>query len=170
MSFVIAEPELMAAAATDLATIGSTLSAAHLAAAPTAVVLPAAGDEVSVGIAQLFSAHAQDYQTLAGQAAAFHEQFVQNLTASATSYFGIDAALASLLDGLKTMVRSFGTAVEAQIVRVTGTVLMGLLTSAPESLYPALLGFILLSAVAATLLVAMIEAVTQVLTGQVALI
>jgi triacylglycerol lipase len=32
MSFVIAAPETMAAAATDLATIGSDLSAAHAAA------------------------------------------------------------------------------------------------------------------------------------------
>jgi hypothetical protein len=75
MSLVIAAPELMADTATDLANIGSTLNAAHLAAAtPTAAVVPAAADEVSVSIAHLFSLHAQDYQALAGQAAAFHEQ------------------------------------------------------------------------------------------------
>ena len=56
MSYVIAAPEIMTEAATDLATIGSTLSAAHLAAAaPTVAVLPAAADEVSAGIAHLFS-------------------------------------------------------------------------------------------------------------------
>jgi hypothetical protein len=41
MSYVIAAPEMMTSAATDLATIGSNLSAAHIAAAaPTLAVLP----------------------------------------------------------------------------------------------------------------------------------
>ena len=93
MSSVIAAPELIEAAATDLATIGSNVSAAHMAAAaPTAAVMPAAADEVSVSIAHLFSLHAQDFQGLAGQAAAFHEQFVQHLTASARSYASAEAA------------------------------------------------------------------------------
>jgi len=59
---------MMATAATDLATIGSTLGAAHTqAAAPTLAVMPAAADEVSAGVAQLFSRHAQDYHALAGR-------------------------------------------------------------------------------------------------------
>jgi PE family len=66
MPYVIATPEMMASAATDLATIGWALTAAHTtAAAPTLAVLPAAADEVSVGIAHLFSQHAGDYQALA---------------------------------------------------------------------------------------------------------
>ncbi len=56
MPAVIAAPELMAQAATDLATIGSTVNAAHMAAAPpTLSVLPAAADEVSASIAHLFN-------------------------------------------------------------------------------------------------------------------
>jgi hypothetical protein len=51
MSYVIEAPEMMTSAATDLATIGSNLSAAHAAAAPTVAVAPAAADEVSAGIA-----------------------------------------------------------------------------------------------------------------------
>jgi hypothetical protein len=67
MSSVIAAPELINTAATDLANIGSNLSAAHTAAAaPTLAVLPAAADEVSAGVAHLLSAHAQDYQALPG--------------------------------------------------------------------------------------------------------
>jgi hypothetical protein len=93
MSSVIAVPELMAVAATDLSTIGSTLSAAHLAAAtPTLALMPAAADEVSASIAQLFSTHAQDYQGLAAQAAAFHERFVQGLIGSGGSYASAEAA------------------------------------------------------------------------------
>ena len=56
MSYVIAAPEMMTSAATDLATIGSDLSAAHTAAAAqTTGVLAAAEDEVSTAIAALFS-------------------------------------------------------------------------------------------------------------------
>ena len=62
----------MAEAATDLATIGETLNAAHLTAAPpTLAVLPAAADEVSASIAHLFSGYGEKYQKLAGQAAGF---------------------------------------------------------------------------------------------------
>jgi hypothetical protein len=58
MSYVIADPEMMTAAAADLATIGSNVDAAHMvAAARTTSVIPAAADEVSAGIAQLFSSH-----------------------------------------------------------------------------------------------------------------
>jgi len=92
MSYVIATPEMIASAASDVANIGSTLNAANAAAvAPTVAVLPAAADEVSASIANLFSAHAVDYQALVGRAAAFHEQFMQNLTAGAGSYVGAEA-------------------------------------------------------------------------------
>jgi predicted RecA/RadA family phage recombinase len=108
MAHVIAAPEMMTAAATDVATIGSNVNAAHMvAAARTTSVIPAAVDEVSTGIAQLFSQHAANYQTLAGQAAAFHDQFVQHLTAGAFSYASIEAALASFLQDLNVSADSF---------------------------------------------------------------
>lgn len=57
MSYVIAAPEMMTAAASDLAAIGSNVSAAHMVtAAPTVAVTPAAADEVSAGIAHLLPA------------------------------------------------------------------------------------------------------------------
>ena len=60
MSFVTASPEMMTAAATDLASLGSTLSAANTAAATrTTGVLAAAEDEVSAAISGLFSGHGQ---------------------------------------------------------------------------------------------------------------
>jgi len=101
MSHVIAAPEIMTAAATDLATIGETLNAAHMTAAPpTLAVLPAAADEVSVSIAHLFSGYGQEYQKLAGQAAGFPERFVQQLTASVGAYAGAEAANTALLQPL----------------------------------------------------------------------
>jgi len=67
MSFVIAAPELVTAAASDLASIGSTISAANAAAvAPTAGVVAAGAEEVSAAVAALFGTHAQAYQALSG--------------------------------------------------------------------------------------------------------
>jgi triacylglycerol lipase len=93
MSSVIAAPELITTAATDLRNAGSTLSAAHAAAAlPTTAMVAAAEDEVSAAIAAVFSAHGQGFQTLGAQAAAFHAQFVQALSSGAGSYVSAEAA------------------------------------------------------------------------------
>src|SRR3977135_276152 len=98
MLFVIAAPELVAAAAGDLASIGSTISAANAAAAaPTTGIVVAAQDEVSAVIAALVGSHAQEYQALSTQGAAFHEQFVQALNVGAGSYAATEAASASPL-------------------------------------------------------------------------
>ena len=87
MSFVSVVPDAVGTSATVLASIGNTLAEAHAAAAaPTTSVLAAANDEVSIAIAEVFSGHAQQYQGLSAQAAAFHNQFVQTLTAGAGSY------------------------------------------------------------------------------------
>ena len=86
MSFVTAAPEALAAAAGNLAGIESALSAANAAArADTTAVLAAGADEVSAAIAAAFSGHAQGYQALSAQAAAFHDQFVQTLTGGVVS-------------------------------------------------------------------------------------
>lgn len=98
MSVVVAVPDLLAQAATQVATIGDTLGAANTTtAASTQAVLPAAADEVSAAVAHLFSSFGQDYQAAAGQAAAYGHQFVQHLSAAANSYATAEAANASLL-------------------------------------------------------------------------
>ena len=100
MSFVIATPDVMTSAATDLATIGSDLSMAHTAAAtPTVALARAAGDEVSAGVAHVFSRYADDFHALGGRATAFHEQFFQNMKASAASYTSAEDAITWLLAG-----------------------------------------------------------------------
>jgi hypothetical protein len=98
MSFVSAAPELMTAAASDLATIGSDLKEAHTAAAASTVaVTPAAADEVSAAISGVFGRYAQGYQTLAGRAASFHDLFGQTMSAGAASYAGTEAASTNVL-------------------------------------------------------------------------
>jgi len=63
MSFVVALPELMGSATTDLASLGSMIRSANAAAAvPTTGVLAAAEDEVSAAIAQMFSAHGRAFR------------------------------------------------------------------------------------------------------------
>jgi hypothetical protein len=101
MPFVIAAPEFVQAAASDLANLGSTISGANSAAlAPTTGVLAAGADEVSATIATLFGAHAQAYQALSAQAAAFHDQFVQLMGVGAGQYAAAEAANASPLQTL----------------------------------------------------------------------
>ncbi|MGB9302800.1 MAG: PE family protein, partial [Mycobacterium sp.] len=102
MSYVVAVPEFVASAASDLTDIGSGLIAAHAAAAaPTTAVVAAAGDEVSAAIASLFSSHAQAYQSLSGRAAAFHAQFVRDLSGAGSAYAAAEAANASPLQALE---------------------------------------------------------------------
>ncbi len=101
MSFLIASSEALASAATGLADIGTTISAAHGAASPaTTGLLPAAADEVSQAVAALFSGHGQQFQALSAKVALFHDQFVQTLTGGAASYTSAEAANVSPLRSL----------------------------------------------------------------------
>lgn len=101
MSHVSVSPDVLTTAAADLEKIGSTLDAAHLASAPrTLAMAPAAADEVSASIAQLFSQHAQAYQAAASQVAAYQDRLVQNLRTGATSYAGAESVNDLLLGGL----------------------------------------------------------------------
>jgi hypothetical protein len=52
MAFVIADPQMLVAAARDLELIGSSVIAANAAAGPTTGIAAAAADEVSTAIAQ----------------------------------------------------------------------------------------------------------------------
>jgi hypothetical protein len=119
MSYVIAEPDVIAAAAADVAAIGSTLDVANMAAAlPTVALAPAAADEVSAGIAQLFSEHARDYQAAARQAAASLEQFGENLVRSSGLYAFVEAVSASFLHETKALVREVLIEVLTEVLAV----------------------------------------------------
>ena len=138
MAYVIADPEMMTSAATDLAAIGSNVNAAHMVAATrTTSVIPAAADEVSTGIAQLFSQHATNYHATAAQAAAFNDQFVQHLTAGAFSYASIEAAIASLLHDLQNL-NTFVSGLP-QFVSSLAQVVGDILTLPPQQAIPLLL-------------------------------
>ena len=93
MSFVMAQPEMLSAAAADLDGIGAVMSAQNAAAAgPTTALVPAAADAVSALTATQFAAHAQLYQLISAQAADIHQKFLSTLAASASSYSATEAA------------------------------------------------------------------------------
>ena len=102
MSYVVALPETMSAAATDVVWIGSVVATANQGVAgATTGVLAAAEDEVSAAIAALFSAHGRGYQALSAQAAAFHAEFVQALSGAADAYAAAEAANTSPLGAIE---------------------------------------------------------------------
>ncbi|EFD48051.1 predicted protein, partial [Mycobacterium tuberculosis T17] len=99
MSYVIATPEMMATAAFDLARIGSQVSAASAVAAmpTTEVVGRPAPTRCRRASRRCSAAHAQEYQALSAQAAAFHDQFVHTLTAAARWYTATEIANAAAM-------------------------------------------------------------------------
>src|SRR5271163_2590372 len=101
MTSLITQPQLLAAAAGNVADINSAIGAAKSAAAgPTTGLVAAAGDEVSAMSATLFGAYGQEYQALLQQAAAFHEQFVAALSSAGNAYAESEAAASNALGTL----------------------------------------------------------------------
>ncbi|OBK30681.1 hypothetical protein A5634_15445 [Mycobacterium asiaticum] len=124
-------PESLLTATRDLGSIGSDLRVAHLeAAAPTTNIASAASDEISTAVAGVFGAHAQDFQKVAEQAAAFHDQFTQQLNGSANAYASAEAASAAAL----------GPVLPAEDNGWTTLIQLGALALTPP-LFVALLGF-----------------------------
>ncbi len=123
MSFVVVAPEVLAAAASDLAGIGSTLAQANAAAlAPTTAVLAAGADEVSAAIASLFGAHGQAYQAVSAQMSAFHAQFMQALTGAGGAYAAAEAVNVSAAQSVE---QDLLAAINARFERIFGRPLIG---------------------------------------------
>ena len=102
MTDLLVSPELVGSAATSVDNIGASLASGNAAAAAlTTDVASAATDQVSTSIAALFSQYGQDYQKLAAQAAAFHDEFVLALTGAGHSYAATEAANTSPLQAVE---------------------------------------------------------------------
>ncbi len=109
MSFVVAAPQLLTSAASDLAGIGSSLNEAHsVAAASTTSLVSAAEDEVSTAIAALFSGHGQAFHALGAQASTFHTEFVQALNSAGGAYAAADTGSSGLLYQIVDAAQPFG--------------------------------------------------------------
>ncbi|WP_156748017.1 PE family protein, partial [Mycobacterium sp. E3198] len=126
MSFVIAAPEMVTTAATDLANIESAIGAANrAAAAPTTGLLAAGADEVSAAIAAVFAGHAQAYQAVSAQAAAFHAQFMSTLNAAGGAYAAAEAANSSPLQTLMPLWQDVRGVINAPTNALLGIPLIG---------------------------------------------
>ncbi|BBX73652.1 PE family protein [Mycobacterium shinjukuense] len=93
MAFVSVAPDMVAAAAGNLESIGAALSQANAAAAsPTVGLAAPAADQVSAAVAAMFGTHAQEFQSISAQMAAVHDQIVGTLKSGAAAYAGAEAA------------------------------------------------------------------------------
>lgn len=93
MSFVTAHPELLTAAAGNLAGIGDAMTTGVTAAAPaTTAVAPPAIDPISALTSVHFSTHGAMFQAVSAQAAAVHQQIVATLNGNAANYAATEAA------------------------------------------------------------------------------
>jgi len=100
MAYVVAAPQAVAAAATDLANVGSTIDGANSAAsAPTMGELAPSADQVSLAVGAFFSGHAESYQEICAQMNAFHTQFVEAVHSAGSAYATAEAANASSIRG-----------------------------------------------------------------------
>jgi hypothetical protein len=120
VALLVAAPELLSSAAADLESIGSAVDTANAAAAVSTTGLAAAGaDEISAAVAALFAGHGQQFQALAGQAAAFSDQFLRNLVAAARSYAATESA------SIGQMLSPALNAVNGPVQELTGRPLIG---------------------------------------------
>lgn len=130
MSYLLAAPAALVAAASDITEIGSNLDAANTAAAaPTTRVLAAAADEISTQVAAVFSAHAQGYQQLSAQAAAFHDRFVLALSSGANAYAAAET------NAVRTLTNAISTPTQASAAALPVALAAGSIGSAIEDLY-----------------------------------
>ncbi|ODR02647.1 PE family protein [Mycobacterium intermedium] len=94
-------PDFVACAVADLANLGEAISAATAAVSrPTSGLLPAAADEISVAIANLFSEQGQAFQALSTQTSTNHVRSTRRLNGGVSQYVGAEAAAASPLNSV----------------------------------------------------------------------
>lgn len=100
MSYLVTTPDWVAAAAEDLAGIGSSLRTATTAATmPTTGIAAAAADEVSAAIAQAFGGFGQEFQAVSAQVSSYHADFLRLLNGSAAAYVSAEMANAAAVLG-----------------------------------------------------------------------
>jgi hypothetical protein len=98
VSDLLVTPESLASAAADVESIGSTLDAAHAAAAaPTTGLIAAGADEVSAAVAALFAKYGKEFQAFGARANAFQQRFARALSGGAEAYRAAEALNASPL-------------------------------------------------------------------------
>lgn len=96
-----AVPAALTTASGDLARIGARLAEGNASALlPTTAIAPAAADQVSAAVTDLFGAQGAWWQDLAAQGQAFQQQFVLALQTAADAYLQAEAHIAAWLTSL----------------------------------------------------------------------
>ena len=128
MEYLVTAPELLATTAADVGEIRSAIIDANASAVgPTGGLVPAANDEVSEAIANVFGGYGQQYQALLTKAAAFHDNFTHALAAAGNTYTQAEAAsvealgtsIQTLLGRTPTGGGSSGTSALISVVRTS---------------------------------------------------
>lgn len=127
MTYLTVDPDLIAAAAADLADVHGAIGAANAgAAARTIGLAAAAADEVSASVANLFDTYARECQEVMGQAAAFQAQFVRGLTGGGLAYLeteianAVTSAMNSVFSPIEPLLGRFAAAPAAAVTLVMG--------------------------------------------------
>jgi PE-PPE domain/PE family len=98
VAYLIAQPQVMAVAAADVAALHTAINEATAAAASgTTGVAAMAGDEVSEAIKTLFNGFAEEGQAVIAQAAVFHSELARALASAGSAYTNAEAANYSAL-------------------------------------------------------------------------
>ena len=122
MSFVTTAPAAISAAATQLEGVGNSFATESAGAAgSTTAISPAAADEVSILQSGVFSTYGQLYQTVSAQAQAIHQQFVNLLQSSSSSYSDTEAANQAGA-AASSLSNASGAASAAQPTTITGLI------------------------------------------------
>lgn len=132
MNYVLVQPSGLAAAAAEVARIGSAISAADSAAAgSTTGVLAAAGDEVSTAVATLLSEYGQAYRAVLQQAATLHDQFAAALATAGNTYAATEAATSNTLSTIEAEAQALlGGAAAPATATLAGTLTTAVATVA----------------------------------------
>ncbi len=136
-SFVIAAPEVIAAASGDLTGIEEAIRDASAAAAPSTTGLAAAGaDEVSAAIARVFGSYAEEFHALTAQTAVFQAEFARALGAAGVAYPLAEAANTSVLGDASLLVKGlqqqfFDQGFFSPFIYLTGQPLFGKMAVGP---------------------------------------
>ena len=136
-SFVIAAPEVIAAASGDLTGIEEAIRDASAAAAPSTTGLAAAAaDEVSAAIARVFGSYAEEFHALTAQTAVFQAEFARALGAAGVAYPLAEAANTSVLGDASLLVKGlqqqfFDQGFFSPFIYLTGQPLFGKMAVGP---------------------------------------
>jgi PE family len=104
MTFLSAQTDLMSQAVGDLANLRHSVDeAASAAVGQTTAIAPAAGDEISEMVSQVFADFGKQYHGALAQASQFHDGFATVMKAGTNAYTAAETASAAMMSSAADM-------------------------------------------------------------------